>query len=129
MDRLLRGETLKLREVEYIQAARAFGVSHAGIMARHIAPNVMHLVVVSMILRFSGLVLAEAVLAYVGVGVHPSTDSWGNMVNGARSELTREPAVWWNLAAAFMFMFGLVLPANIFGEAVRDALDPGLKDA
>jgi peptide/nickel transport system permease protein len=125
--RLLRGEALKLREVEYVQAAHAFGVAHVTVMLRHIVPNVMHIVLISMVLRFSGLVLAEAVLAYVGIGVHPSTDSWGNMINAARLEVSRDPMIWWNLLAAFVFMFGLVLPANIFGDAVRDALDPRLR--
>jgi peptide/nickel transport system permease protein len=87
----------------------------------------MHIVLISFILRFSGLVLAEAVLAYIGIGVDPSMESWGNMINTARLELAREPVVWWNLVAAFFFMFGLVLPANLFGDALRDALDPRLK--
>jgi peptide/nickel transport system permease protein len=125
--RLLRGETLKVKEYEYVQAAEALGVSHLKIMFRHILPNVMHIVLISVVLRFSGLVLAEAVLAYVGIGVDPSMESWGNMINAARLDISRDPAVWWNLLAAFLFMFGLVLPANIFGDAVRDALDPRLK--
>lgn len=125
--RLLRGETLKIRDMDYVQAAHASGISHAGIMFRHILPNVTHLVLISVVLRFSGLVLAEAVLAYVGIGVDPSTQSWGNMINAARGEVSRDPVVWWNLAAAFVFMFGLVLPANLFGDAVRDALDPRLR--
>jgi len=125
--RLLRAETLKVRENEYIQAAEAFGVNRLAIMFRHILPNVAHLVLISVILRFSGLVLAEAVLAYVGIGVDPSMESWGNMINAARSDISRDPIIWWNLLAAFIFMFGLVLPANIFGDAVRDALDPKLK--
>jgi peptide/nickel transport system permease protein len=125
--RLIRAEVLKLREVEYVQAADAFGVARAAIMLRHLVPNVMHIVLISVILRFSGLVLAEAVLAYVGIGVDPSMQSWGNMINQARLELAREPVVWWNLLAAFVFMLGLVLPANVFGDAVRDALDPRLR--
>lgn len=125
--RLLRGETLKLREVEYVQAAHAFGVSHWRIMFKHIVPNLMHIVLISVILRFSGLVLAEAVLAYVGIGVDPTTQSWGNMINAARLEISREPIVWWNIVAVFIFMLGLVLPANVFGDAVRDALDPRLR--
>ena len=124
--RLIRGETLKLRENEYVQAAEALGVSPLKIMFRHILPNVSHIVLISVVLRFSGLVLAEAILAYVGIGVDPSMDSWGNMINAARLEISRDPIVWWNLLAAFVFMFGLVLPANIFGDAVRDALDPRL---
>jgi peptide/nickel transport system permease protein len=125
--RLIRGETLKLREMEYVQAARAFGVSGPGIIYRHIVPNVMHLVLITFVLQFSALVLAEAVLSYIGIGVGPEMGSWGNMINTARLELSREPVVWWNLVGSFVFMFALVLPANIFGDAVRDALDPRLR--
>jgi len=122
--RLLRGESLKLREAEYIQAAVSFGVSHGKIISRHILPNVMHVVLITVVLDFSALVLAEAVLSYVGVGVDPTMNSWGNMINGARLEMAREPVVWWSLLAAFIFMFTLVLAANLFSDAVRDAFDP-----
>lgn len=122
--RLLRGETLKLSTLDYVEAARAFGVSRSRILSRHIFPNVFHLVLIAVVLDFSGLVLAEAVLSYVGVGVDPSMYSWGNMINGARLELAREPAVWWQLGAAFAFMFTLVLAANLFADSVRDAFDP-----
>ena len=125
--RLLRAEVLKLREIEYIQAADAFGVARATIMLRHLVPNVMHIVLISVMLRFSGLVLAEAVLAYVGIGVDPSMQSWGNMINQARLELAREPVVWWNLFAAFVFMLGWSCRPTVFGDAVRDALDPRLR--
>ena len=124
--RLLRGEALKLREMEYIQAAHAFGVSHWRIMMRHIMPNVMHIVMIALVLDFSGLVLAEAVLSYVGVGVDPSMISFGTMINSARLEMAREPMVWWSLAAAFVFMLTLVLAVNLFADAVRDAFDPRL---
>jgi peptide/nickel transport system permease protein len=122
--RLLRGESLKLRTLDYVEAARAFGVSHGRIISRHIFPNVFHLVLIAIVLDFSGLVLAEAVLSYVGVGVDPSMHSWGNMINGSRLELAREPVVWWQLGAAFTFMFTLVLAANLFADGVRDAFDP-----
>jgi peptide/nickel transport system permease protein len=122
--RLLRGETLKLREMDYVQAARAFGVSPLAIMLRHVLPNVMHIVVIALVMDFSGLVLAEAVLSYVGIGVDPNTISFGTMINAARLELARDPMVWWSLAAAFCFMFVLVLAANLFADAVRDAFDP-----
>jgi len=125
--RILRGETLKLREMEYVQASQALGVGHFKILRKHIIPNIMHIVLITVVLDFSGLVLAEAVLAYVGVGVDPSMESWGNMINAARLELAREPIVWWNLAAAFVLMFGLVLSANLFADAVRDAFDPRLR--
>jgi peptide/nickel transport system permease protein len=71
-------------------------------------------------------VLAEAVLSYIGVGVDPTTISFGNMINAARMELGREPVVWWPLASAFFFMLLLVLAANLFADAVRDAFDPRL---
>ncbi|MGH8677921.1 MAG: ABC transporter permease [Burkholderiales bacterium] len=122
--RLLRGETLKLREMEYIQAAQAFGVSDFRIITRHLLPNVMHIVLIAIVMDFSGLVLAEAVLSYVGVGVDPTMISFGNMINGARLEMAREPMVWWSLASAFVFMLLLVLTANLFADAVRDAFDP-----
>lgn len=125
--RLLRGEALKLREMEYIQAAQAFGVSRLRIVSRHILPNVMHIVLIAIVMDFSGLVLAEAVLSYVGVGVDPSMISFGTMINGARLEMAREPMVWWSLAAAFTFMFLLVLAANLFADSVRDAFDPRVR--
>ncbi|THF63384.1 ABC transporter permease [Pseudothauera rhizosphaerae] len=122
--RLLRGETLKLRELEYVQAARAFGVRTPSILRRHVLPNVMHIVLIALVMDFSGLVLAEAVLSYIGIGVDPTMTSFGTMINMARAELAREPMVWWSLAAAFCFMFVLVLAANLFADAVRDAFDP-----
>lgn len=125
--RLLRGEVFKLRELEYIQAARSLGVSDSKIIISHIVPNVMHIVLIVVVLDFSGLVLAEAVLAYIGVGVDPSTISWGNMINSARLELSREPVVWWSLISAFSFMFALVLAANLFSDAIRDAFDPRMQ--
>jgi peptide/nickel transport system permease protein len=110
--------------MEYIQAAHAFGVSHWRIISRHILPNVMHIVLISTVMDFSGLVLAEAVLSYVGVGVDPSMISFGTMINAARMEMARDPMVWWALLAAFSFMFTLVLSANLFADAVQNAFDP-----
>ncbi len=93
-------------------------------MRRHILPNVMHVVLIVAVLDFSGLVLYEAVLSYVGVGVDPTTNSFGTMINSARTELSRDPAVWWNLLAAFAFMVTLVLSMQLFASAVREAFDP-----
>jgi len=125
--RLLRGEALKLSQLEYIQAAHAFGVRDTRILSRHILPNVSHIVIIAMVMDFSGLVLAEAVLSYVGVGVDPSTNSFGTMINAARLEMSREPVVWWALATAFSFMFALVLAANLFADAIRDGFDPRVR--
>ena len=122
--RILRGETLKLRELDYIQAARAFGVPSWRILWQHLLPNLSHLILISLVMDFSGLVLAEAVLTYIGVGVDPSMHSWGNMINAARLELSRDPVIWWPLTAAFAGMFTLVLAANLFADAVREAFDP-----
>ncbi len=122
--RLLRAETLKLRELEYVQAARAFGVSHWRIMRRHILPNIMHIVLISMVIEFSGLVLYEAVLSYLGIGVDPSMHSFGTMIDASRLEMSRDPMIWWNLLGAFIFLLVLVLSANIFADAVQMAFDP-----
>ncbi|MCW5635710.1 MAG: ABC transporter permease [Rubrivivax sp.] len=122
--RLLRGETLKLRELEYVQAATAFGVGPWRIMVRHVFPNVAHLMLIVTVLEFSALILYEAVLSYVGVGVDPSMNSFGGMINLARNEMSRDPVVWWSFAAAFGFMVALVLAANLFADGVRDAFDP-----
>lgn len=122
--RLLRAEALKLREIDFVLAAKALGSSSFKIICKHLLPNVMHIVLITLVLDFSFLVLAEAVLSYVGVGVSPMTISWGNMINAARLELAREPIVWWPMAAAFIFMFTLVLASNLFADAVRDAFDP-----
>jgi peptide/nickel transport system permease protein len=122
--RLLRAETLKLRELEYVQAAQAFGVPDARIMRRHVFPNVAHLMLIVTVLDFSSLILYEAVLSYVGVGVDPSMNSFGGMINLARSEMSRDPVVWWSFASAFAFMVALVLAANLFADGVRDAFDP-----
>jgi len=125
--RLLRGESLKLSQLEFIQAAHAFGVSDTRILGRHILPNVAHIVIITLVMDFSALVLAEAVLSYVGVGVDPATTSFGTMINAARLEMGREPIVWWSLAAAFIFMFVLVLAANLLADAVRDGFDPRVR--
>ncbi len=119
--RVLRGETLKLRELDYVQAARALGASEWSIVWRHIVPNLMHLVVITFVLLFSSMVLSESVLAWLGLGLD---GSWGQMIDQARDELARDPILWWNLAAASAFLFALILAVNLIGDAVRDVLDP-----
>ena len=122
--RLLRAEVMKLRELEYVQAAKAFGVSHLRIMIRHLLPNVMHIILITLVLEFSGLVLYEAVLSYLGIGVDPTMNSFGTMIDKSRMEMSRDPMVWWGLLAAFVFMLTMVLAANLFADGVRDAFDP-----
>ncbi len=125
--RLLRGESLKLRTSDYVQAGRALGVSDLRIMWQHLMPNLMHIVLIRVVLSFSGLVGAEAMLTYIGIGVGPETGSWGNMINAARMELARDPVIWWSITGSFVFMVLLVLCANLLGDAIRDALDPKLR--
>jgi len=122
--RLLRAEVLKLREIEFVQAAKGLGVGHFKIMFVHLLPHLIPIILISVTLDFSALVLAEAVLSYIGIGVDPTSYSWGTMINTARLEIARVPMVWWSLSAAFIFMFSLVLCANIFSDALKDALDP-----
>jgi peptide/nickel transport system permease protein len=119
--RVARGETLKLRELDYVQAARALGGGAPGIIVRHVLPNLMHLVIITFVLTFSGLVLSEAVLSWLGLGI---AGSWGQMIDQARDELARDPVIGWNLTAASTALFGLILAVNIVGDAVRDVLDP-----
>ena len=126
--RLLRAETLKLANLEYVQAAKAMGMGWLTILLRHLVPNVVHLILIVVVLQFSTLVLAEAVLSYLNIGVDPTMYSWGNMINVSRLELAREPIVWWSFFAAFIFMFVLVLSANLFADAIRDAFDPRLRE-
>ncbi len=125
--RLSRAETLKHRDREYVRAARALGAGHGRIMFRHILPNLLPIVIITTTLGFSGLVMTEAILSYLQLGVGEGTGSWGNMIDGARLELAREPIIWWSLFAASTAMFVLVLAFNLFGDALRDAIDPRLR--
>jgi peptide/nickel transport system permease protein len=124
--RLMRGETLKVKNMEYVEAARMLGASDFRLLLRHILPNVMYLVIIEMTLDFSALVMSEAVLTYIGIGVEPGTGSWGRMIMMADRELPN--SIWWNLAGASAFLFVLVLAFNLFADALRDALDPRLKE-
>ena len=125
--RLVRGEAIKHRDREYVRAAKALGVGDTAILARHILPNLLPVVIISTTLSFSSLVLAEAILSYLGVGVPDGTGSWGNMIDAARDELARDPVIWWNLGAATVAITGLALPMNLLGDALRDAVDPRLR--
>jgi peptide/nickel transport system permease protein len=97
------------------------------VLFRHILPNVMYLVIIEVTLEFSSLVMSETVLTYIGIGVEPGTGSWGRMIMMADRELPN--AIWWNLTGASVFLFVLVLAFNLFADALRDALDPRLREA
>lgn len=122
--RILRAEALKWREIDFVQAAKVLGSSPFTILRKHLLPNMIPIIIITLVLDFSFLVLAEAVLSYVGVGVSPLTISWGNMINGARLELARDPIIWWPMGAAFSLMFILVLTSNLLVDALRDAFEP-----
>ena len=124
--RIIRAEYLKHRERQYVLAARSLGASNMAIMFRHIAPNVSHLIIINFSLRFPGLILTEAVLSYLGVGI-ANEPSWGAIINDAKQRLWL--GNWWELAGATAAMFFLVLALNLFGDALRDALDPKLRTA
>ena len=119
--RVVRGETMRLRTMPYIAAARVAGVSSPVIIWRHILPNVFHLVIIYFTLSFAGAIMLEVIVSYLGFGVQ-AAPSWGVMISDGQERLWR--GIWWEIAAATAFMFGLVLARNVLGDALRDALDP-----
>jgi len=122
--RLIRGEVIKHKNREYVQSARAIGCSHFRRLFIHILPNVLHLVIVNFSLQFQYAIKSEVILSYLGLGVQ-GRPSWGTMIDDAKLELTR--GIWWQLLAATLAMFFIVLAFNILGDSLRDALDPKLK--
>jgi len=123
--RVIRGEFIKHREREYVQAARAIGASDASRIFKHILPNVSHFLIISFSIHFMGAIKSEVILSFLGLGAK-GIPSWGVMINDAKDVLTTR-GVWWELTAATVAMLILVLALNIFGDALRDALDPKIK--
>lgn len=124
--RLIRGEVMKHKNRDYVQAASAIGGGHTRKLIKHILPNVTHIVIINTSLQFQIAIKSEVILSYLGIGVQ-NQPSWGTMINDASTELTRAQPVWWQLAGATLAMFVIVLAFNILGDALRDALDPKLK--
>lgn len=122
--RLIRGEVMKHKNREYVQAADAIGAGHTRKLIKHILPNVTHIVIINTSLQFQVAIKSEVILSYIGLGVS-GQPSWGTMIDDAKLELAR--GVWWQLAGATVAMFVVVLAFNILGDALRDALDPKLK--
>lgn len=122
--RLIRGEFLKHKTREYVLAAESIGAGHGIRIFRHILPNVLHVVIINISLQFQTAIKTEVILSYLGLGVQ-GQPSWGVMIDDAKLELAR--GVWWQLSAATVAMFFIVLAFNIFGDALRDAFDPKLK--
>jgi peptide/nickel transport system permease protein len=122
--RLVRGEILRLKSLDYTDAARALGASENRIIFRHLLPNAMAPIIVAATLDVGGAILTEAALSYFGVGIQPPTPSWGNMLQNAQSYLWSSPwLAFWPGAMIFL----TVLCFNFFGDGLRDALDPRLK--
>ncbi len=122
--RLIRGEVIKRKQSEYVLAARSYGCPAAIIIFRHLLPNVFHIVIISFSLRFVSFIHAEVILSFLGLG-EATRPSWGAMINDARIELSR--GVWWQMTAATIAIFLISLALNIFGDALRDSLDPKLR--
>ncbi|MBX7232390.1 MAG: ABC transporter permease [Bdellovibrionales bacterium] len=124
--RVMRAEFMKHRDREYVQSAVSLGASHLRRIFIHILPNVSHLVLINFSLGVVTAIMSEVMLSYLGLGVEPGVPSWGMMISDAKLELSRQ--VWWGLAGATGFMFFLVLSLILFNDALRDALDPKLKN-
>ncbi|AYF45658.1 putative oligopeptide ABC transporter, permease protein OppC [Halobacteriovorax sp. BALOs_7] len=122
--RLVRGEVMRHKEREYVQAAAALGAGNTRRMFKHILPNIFHIVIIQFSLRFQQAIKSEVILSYLGLGVQ-GQPSWGTMIDDSKLELAR--GVWWQLTAATVAMFVLVLALNLLGDALRDSLDPKLK--
>ncbi|MGD9109964.1 MAG: ABC transporter permease [Phycisphaerales bacterium] len=122
--RLIRGEVIKHKERDYVLAAKSYGCSGRRIIFKHLIPNVFHLVIIDFSLRFVSFIHAEVILSFLGLG-EATRPSWGAMINDARIELSR--GVWWQMAAATIAIFFISLALNIFGDALRDCLDPKLR--
>ena len=123
--RLIRGEVLRLRDRDYVSAARAVGVGTPRLLRKHILPNVFHLIIIDFSLGLGAFVQAEVILSFLGLGV-TDQPSWGRMIDDAKLELLK--GVWWQLAAATIAIFVFSLAVNIFGDALRDALDPRVRE-
>jgi ABC-type dipeptide/oligopeptide/nickel transport system permease subunit len=121
--RLVRAETMKLKELDFMVAARATGRSDLAILLRHVLPNVFHIAIINFSLGFVGAIGAEVMLSFLNIGVQ-NLPSWGKMINDARMDLV--VGRWWEFTSAVTAIFLIVLAWNIFGDRLRDALDPKL---
>lgn len=119
--RVIRGEALKLRELEYVQAAQVLGYGRARILLRHMLPNVAHLMLINFSLLFIGAIKSEVILSFLNLGVKKGP-SWGIMISQSGQEVIN--GFYWQIGAATLFMFGLVLAFNILSDALQDILDP-----
>ncbi len=122
--RLVRGEILILKELDYFQAAKALGAGPLRLIFRHLLPNAMTPIIVAATLRVGSTILLEASLSYLGLGVQPPTPSWGNIVNDTRANIFTE---WWMPLSAGLAITVTVVGYNLLGDGLRDALDPKMR--
>jgi ABC-type dipeptide/oligopeptide/nickel transport system permease subunit len=123
MARIVRGQVLVVRQLEYVQAARALGERDYRIITRHLLPNVIAPVVIAATLGVAGAIMAEAALSFLGLGVQPPTPSWGSMIADGRDLEQLRHAPWTSLSPG-LAIGAAVLGFNLLGDALRDALDP-----
>jgi len=121
--RIFRGQVLSIRELDYTLAARSIGRSNWGIVQKHVLPNVMHLVLVNMTLNIGAIIIAEAGLSFLGLGVQQPTPSWGNIIQEA-NQVTRIRQFWWFWIPPGTVLVLTVISLNLIGDALRDILDP-----
>ena len=121
--RMIRGQVLAERDKEFVLAARAIGVKERKIAFRHILPNIVSVILVSMTLDFAGCLLTESSLSYLGFGVQQPQPTWGNMLNGCNNS-TIIQNYWWQWLFPSLFLSLATICINIVGDALRDALDP-----
>ena len=120
---MVRGQILAEREKEFVSAARAMGVKEKRIAFRHILPNIISVILVTLTLDFAGCMLTESSLSYLGFGVQLPRPTWGNMLNGARNALVIQ-SYWWRWAFPALFLSIVVICINVIGDTLRDVLDP-----
>ena len=121
--RIFRGQVLSIRELDYTLAARSIGRTNWGIVQKHVLPNVMHLVLVNMTLNIGAIIIAEAGLSFLGLGVQQPTPSWGNIIQEA-NQVTRIRQFWWFWIPPGTVLVLTVISLNLIGDALRDILDP-----
>jgi peptide/nickel transport system permease protein len=121
--RMIRGQVLAEREKEFVIAAKSMGISNSRIAFKHILPNVISVVLVSVTLDFAGCLLTESSLSYLGFGVQQPRPTWGNMLNGANNSLVIQN-YWWQWVFPALFLAIATISINIIGDTLRDILDP-----
>jgi peptide/nickel transport system permease protein len=120
--RIVRGNVLSLREMDFISASRALGASRGRIFMRHLLPNTTGPIIVAATLGFAAAILAEAYVSFLGLGIQPPTASWGNILTDAQTFIQR--GVWWMWVFPSLFIIVTILCINLMGDGMRDALDP-----